>query len=364
MTDMPPPAGPAAAPASGSAAVPACSPLVQPLGRPPSGPPAGGAKPRRRVGVLTVLAIVLLALSLVGNVALVVAIILMTEFVDFGRTEDAYTEHVLEKGPSSKKVAVIRVEGLIDEYLAQSLRVQMQRAARDDSVKAVILRIDSPGGGLTASDMIHHDVQTLLAKKPVIAAMDAVAASGGYYVACAADAIVAQRTTITGSIGVIGQFFFLSGLLKDKLGIEIVTLKMGDQKDWPNMFAAGMPPEQRQYMVDALLKPGYDRFIDTVAESRDMKRDQVLKLATGRIYMAAEAQKHGLIDEVGYFDRAVALAKDRAGIQEARVVEYVLPFRLLDLLGAQARGPSLLDLKPEKLAGLASPRVMYLWTGH
>jgi protease-4 len=194
--------------------------------------------------------------------------------------------------------------------------------------------------------------------------MDAVAASGGYYIACAADKIVAQQTTVTGSIGVIGEFFFLSGLLKDKLGVQVVTLKMGDQKDWPNMFGADLPAEQRQYLMDSLLRPGYDRFVDVVAESRDLQRDAVLKLATGRIFMASEARENGLIDEVGYFERAIQIAKDRAQIAEARVVEYVLPFRLLDILGVQAKQTNLLNLTPEKLAGLASPRVMYLWTGY
>jgi protease-4 len=355
MTDAPPPSGSSPAPG------PASAPLVQPLVRP--SPPPAGQKPRR-VGVLAVLALVFLGLSLVGNAVLVVALIAMAEFMGGGYTEDAYVEHVVEKGPSSRKIAVIRIEGIIDESLARSLRTQMQRAARDSTVKAVILRIDSPGGGLTASDMIHHDVQTLLADKPVVAAMDAVAASGGYYVACAADQIVAQQTTVTGSIGVIAEFFFLSGLLKDKLGVQIVTLKMGDQKDWPNMFAADMPPEQRQYMMDTLLRPGYDKFVDTVAASREMKRDAVLRLATGRIFMADEAKKHGLIDEVGYFDRAIAIAKDRAQIKDARVVEYVLPLRILDILGVSAKQSALLDLRPERLAGLASPRIMYLWTGY
>ena len=355
MTDAPLPSG--SSPAPGPESAPLIQPLVSP-GRPPA-----GQKPRR-VGVLAVLALVFLGLSLVGNAVLIVALIAMTEFMGGGYAEDAYLEHVVEKGPSSRKIAVIRIEGIIDESLARSLRTQMQRAARDSTVKAVILRIDSPGGGLTASDMIHHDVQTILADKPVVAAMDAVAASGGYYVACAADQIVAQQTTVTGSIGVIAEFFFLSGLLKDKLGVQVVTLKMGDQKDWPNMFAADMPPEQRQYMMDTLLKPGYDKFVDTVAASREMKRDAVLRLATGRIFMAEEAKKHGLIDEVGYFDRAIAIAKDRAQIKDARVVEYIQPFRLFDLLGAQAKADTVLNLSRDKLAGLAAPRIMYLWTGY
>jgi protease-4 len=340
----------------------------QPMAAPPPAlaPPA---RPPRRWGALGVFLAILLGLSVIANGVLLVVIFALVGAISGGGIEDNYIERVVERGPSSQKIAVIRVAGIIDDYLVESLRGQMVRAAEDKRVKAVILRIDSPGGMLTASDMIHNDVKTLLAGKPVLAAMDGVAASGGYYVACATSEIVAQPTTVTGSIGVIGQFFFLKGLLADKLGIQMVTLKMGSQKDWPNMFAADMPPEQQEYIMSTLLKPGYDHFVDIVAKSRKMPREKVVSLATGRIFMAKEAKESGLIDEVGYFDRAVELAKEKAGIAQARVVEYVQPFRLFDLLAASSAsaksplGIDLKDLRPEKLAALASPRVMYLWTG-
>jgi len=358
MTDTPQP--PAPPPAAGTGAG---QPPVQPFSRGPLAPPPA-PKPARRVSVLTVIALVLLGLSLAANAVLVIALVAMAGFAGVGYTEEAYVEHVIEKGSSSNKIAVIRIEGIIEESMAEVLRLQLQRAAHDRSVKAVILRINSPGGGLTASDMIYHDVKTILEEKPVIAAMDSVAASGGYYVACAADKIVAQHTTVTGSIGIIGEFFFLSGLLKDKLGVHVVTLKMGEQKDWPNMFAADMPPEQRDYLMDTLLRPGYDRFVDTVSEAREIKRDEVLKLATGRVFMAPEARKNKLIDEIGYFDRAIKIAEQEAGISGARVVEYIQPFRLLDILGVNAKADTLLNLSREKLSNLASPRIMYLWTGY
>jgi len=329
-------------------------------------PPSAPSRPPRRWGLLSALLVVLLGLSVLANVVLVLVIVGLAGALGSSGIEDNYVERIVERGPSSQKIAVIHVAGFIDEYMVASLRAQMVRAAEDRHVKAVILRIDSPGGGLTASDMIYMDVKTVLADKPVLAAMDGVAASGGYYVACASGPIVAQPTTITGSIGVIGEFFFLKGLLTDKLGIQMVTLKMGSQKDWPNMFAADMPPEQQEYLMTTLLKPGYDQFVDIVAKSRKMPREKVLSLATGRIFMAKEAKDVGLIDEVGYFDRAVALAKQKAGIAEARVVEYIRPFRFLDFLAASARTPfgmDLKDLRPEKLAALASPRILYLWTG-
>jgi len=272
---------------------------------------------------------------------------------------------VIERGPSSQKIAVIRIEGLIYEPLVARVRSKLDRAARDDDVVAVILRIDSPGGYLTASDMLYHEIRSFAREtdKPVVAAMDAVAASGGYYAACAAGDVVAQRTTVTGSIGIIAQYFFLSGLLEDKLGIRTVTLKMGDQKDWPNMFAADITPEQSEYIMTTLLRPGYDQFVDVVAEARGMDRQEVLRLATGRIFMAREAKQCGLIDEIGYFERAVEIAKERAGIDRARVVELIRPFGFFDLFSLSTKAKSLLDLGPESLPALSSPRIMYLWTG-
>ena len=363
MTDTPLPPGPP--PASG----PPPMPPAQTFSRGPYVPQA--QKPAKRRGVLTVIALVLLGLSVIGNAVLIVALVVVAGFssissIDgFGYGEEsAFIERVVEKGPASHKIAVIRIDGIIEDSMAASLHQQLLRAARDNSVRAVILRIDSPGGGLTASDMIYHDVQTILEDKPVVAAMDSLAASGGYYIACAADKIVAQHTTITGSIGVIGEFFCLGGLLNDKLGVKVVTLKMGDQKDWPNMFGADMPPEQREYLMDSLLRPGYDRFVDTVAEARDLKRDEVLKLATGRVFMAPEAKKNKLIDEIGYFERAVEIAKEQAHISDARVVEYIQPFSLLNILGVQAKTDTVLNLNRDKLAGLAAPRIMYLWTGY
>jgi len=313
------------------------------------------------------LATILLLLSVLVNAVLLVAVIaLASSLVVAGVGEAPINELAMPKGPASTKIAVIRLEGIIDEEMVRSLGKQTWRAAEDNNVKAVILLIDSPGGGLTASDALHHQVKTRLADrgKPVIVAMDSVAASGGYYVACAADTIVAQPTTITGSIGVVAQFFFLRTLMTDKLGITPVTLKMGEQKDWPNIFGdTELSEEQRWYLMDTLLAPGYERFVDVVAEGRAMDRDRVLELATGRIFMAAEAREVGLVDEVGYFERAVEIAKEAAGVEKARVVEYVEPFNFSRLLGLSAKAERMMNMTPERLAALASPKVMYLWTG-
>ena len=332
---------------------------------PPAPVGGGGAHPPRRRSVAAIVLGILLALSVAVNVLLVALVVfglLIAGAVSSG--DEMLIERVVQKSSSANKIAVIRIHGIINEEMAERLHTQFERAREDPRVKAVILRINSPGGGLTASDAIYHDIQTLLADKPVVAAMDAVAASGGYYIACSARQIVAQRTTITGSIGVIAQFFFLKDLLKDKLGVVPVTLKRGEQKDWPNLFNADITEEQKDYILGTLMEPGYQQFVDVVADSRRMDRKKVLALATGRIFLGKDAKDHGLVDDVGYFDDAVAAAKKLAGVAHARVVEYAQPFSLAVLLGAQAKAQTLVDLNPEKLAGLASPKIMYLWTGN
>jgi len=337
--------------------------------RPGQVPVPDGAKPKKRTSVLGILTVILLVLSIGANAVLLIMVIglaaMLGGSLTGGGVEDTYLERVIERGPSSQKIAVIRIEGLIYDPLVAQVRAKLDRAARDDDIKAVILRINSPGGYLTASDVLHHEISLFARKtnKPVVAAMDAVAASGGYYAACAAGDIVAQRTTVTGSIGIIAQYFFLNGLLQDKLGIRTATLKMGDQKDWPNMFAPDITPEQSEYIMSTLLQPGYDQFVDVVAEARDMDRADVLRLATGRIFMAREARECGLIDRVGYFETAVEIARERAGIGQARVVELVQPFGFFDLFSVSTKAKSLLDLGVEGLPSLASPRIMYLWTG-
>jgi len=335
------------------------------------GSPTGDAEPAPHKGgrVLAVLGTIVLVLSIGANLILILAVIGLASMLGTslgGATvDDSLLERTVERGPSGTKIAVVRIEGIIEDTMVETVRRRLDRAARDDDVVAVILRINSPGGYLTASDALYHEIRVFAeeSRKPVVAAMDSVAASGGYYAACAAETIVAQRTTVTGSIGIIAQYFFLNGLMQDKLGVETVTLKRGRQKDWPNMFSEGMTADQQAYIMEALLDPGYDQFVDVVAEARGMDRDDVLRLATGRIFMGPEARENGLIDEVGYFRRAIDIAMDEAGVSKARVVEYVQPFGFMDMFGLSMQARSLLDLGPEALSSLSSPRVMYLWTG-
>jgi protease-4 len=337
---------------------PGAAPLAPAADRPPH--------PRRR-SVWATLATILLVISALGNLALVAAVVLALGLADSigGVEADGLRERIVEKGEVRDKVAIIRVDGIIDEYLVEDVEKQVRRAAHDKRVKAVILQINSPGGGLTASDSLLHLLMTDLEEKPIVAMMDAVAASGGYYVACAARKIVAQPTTITGSIGVIGHVFFVNELMKDKLGVVPVTIKMGEQKDWPNMFTQrGITEEQHKYLMDTFLTPGYEKFLEVVRQARSFEDAEVRRLATGRAFMGAEAKDLHLVDEVGYLERAVELAQDLAGLAGARVVEYRRVPTLADLLVLQAPAKHVLGLSPEKVAGLGGFRVMYLWTGY
>jgi protease-4 len=345
-----------------------------PFGNVGSGPSAAtplsdrpAPAPRGRRSIWATLATILLVLSALGNLALLVLLGLVFGLVESlgGADSDGVREHVLEKGTTRDKVAVIRIEGIIDEYMVEEAKKQITRASQDKRVKAVILQINSPGGGLTASDTLHHLLKTDLEEKPIVASMDSVAASGGYYVACAAKKIVAQPTTITGSIGVIGHVFFVNELMKDKLGVVPVTIKMGEQKDWPNMFTQrGLPQEQHQYLMDTFLVPGYEKFLEVVRQARGYEEAEARRVATGRAFMAPEAKDLRLVDEIGYFERAVELAQELAGISGAKVVEYRRIPTLADLLVLESGAKQVFSLSPEKIAGLGGFRVMYLWTGY
>jgi len=305
-------------------------------------------------------------ISVLANIGLIAAVAGLAVMVSPGFGGDSFLEErLVEPGPAGHKIAVIRIDGILDEETVERITPMIEKAQKDKNVKAIILRIDSPGGGITASDVLHHKIGDLRdSGKPIVTAMEGVAASGGYYIACATDYIVAQPTTITGSIGIIAEFFFLNTLMKDKLGVTPVTLKIGEKKDWPNMFGASdITPEQRDYFEKSLLRPGYDRFVDVVAEGRDLKKEDVLPIANGAVYSADKAKELKLIDEIGYFETAVDAAKDLAKLTEARVVEYHHPPGLSDLLGIGFQAKAALDLRPEKISALAAPHVMYLWKG-
>jgi len=220
------------------------------------------------------------------------------------------------------------------DTIAEALR----NAAADDSVKAVVLRVNSPGGSGSASDVIAREVENTVAEKPVIVSMGDYAASGGYYVSAPATAIVADPTTITGSIGVFFGKFVLKGLF-DKLGITNDYVDFGKGGSFASASRRWTLEDQAK--VEGLASRFYDRFLSLVAENRHMDVEAVHKIAQGRVWTGAEAKKVGLVDELGGFDKALALARDKAKIaagQDVAVVVFPAPKSAFDRFFEETNG--------------------------
>lgn len=330
---------------------------------PPVYYPPPTAQPRRRSGWRVFFRIVLV-LSILANVFLFLMLAGLAAVFATGYG-GILTEEVIRKGPANSKIAVISVQGIIYGQMADDVYNQLKAAAKDENVKGLIVRVTSPGGTISGSDRIHHEIQKYKAEngKPVIAFMQGVAASGGYYTSVACDKIMAEPTTITGSIGVISWWLVVQELLEDKLGIIPVTVKSGKKKDWPSSFRKP-DAEELKYIEEKVITPAYDRFVSVIAQGRKgiLTIDQIKRLADGGIFGAEEARKEKLIDGIGYLDDAIALVKSIAKIAEARVVEYRKPFSLGDFFSYQK--PNTLRIDRNTLYELGTPQVLYLWSAY
>ncbi len=234
------------------------------------------------------------------------------------------------------RIALIRVEGVILD--AQATVGELKRFSENPSVKAIVLRIDSPGGGVVPSQEIHDAVQRVRSKnnKAVIASMGSVAASGGYYIAAATDRIVANPGTLTGSIGVIMETANVEGLLQ-KIGVEGVVIKSGKYKD------VGSPlrkmSEEERGLLQAVMDDVHKQFIEAVASGRALEVTDVQALADGRIFTGRQAKEARLVDELGDLEDAIQLAADVVGIEgEPKVVEPRRRFSIRELVDSQLSG--------------------------
>ncbi|TAN63120.1 signal peptide peptidase SppA [bacterium] len=216
---------------------------------------------------------------------------------------------VLFKSGRSDKVVVVRLDGVITD--SAEISEKLRELRDEDDVKAVVIRIDSPGGAVGPSQEIYSEIKRLSKTKKVVASLGALAASGGYYAAVAANKIVANPGTLTGSIGVIVQFINAEGLLS-KVGIKGHTVKSGAFKDVGSPFRE-IKPEETAYM-QAVINDVNNQFIKAVAEGRGMKTEDVEKLADGRVFTGAEAKTKGLVDSLGDLTDAVELGAKLAGI--------------------------------------------------
>jgi protease-4 len=242
------------------------------------------------------------------------------------------------------------------------LREELTKAGKDPKVRALVVRINSPGGTVTASDIMYRELESFkrTSKLPVVASMMDVAASGGYYVALAADTIVAHPTTVTGSIGVIMLSLNAEGLMQ-KVGVAASAIKSGERKDMGSPFRA-LTPEERQ-IFQSVIDNLHRQFVAKVVERRKIPPATAATLADGRIYTAEQALANSLIDQIGYVPDAIDVAKRAAGVQEARVIVYKRPreYRATYYARSEAEAGGFATLS--QLAGLAGagPKFLYLW---
>ena len=242
-------------------------------------------------------------------------------------------------------------------------REELKKAAEDSDVKALIVRINSPGGTVTASDILFKELQMFkrATKVPVVAVMMDVAASGGYYVALGADTIVAHPTTVTGSIGVIMVTVNAEGLLQ-KLGVAAGAIKSGERKDMGSPFRA-LTGEERQ-IFQSVIDGLQGQFLARLVESRKLPMDTARRLADGRVYTAQQALDLKLIDRIGYMDDALELTRKAIWVDQAKVVVYHRPSEYRATYYARSEAPTgSLDMSISRLASVvgSGPGFFYLW---
>ena len=261
---------------------------------------------------------------------------LLKEKVDIGEDEDLkfvsyndYRKSFSTYKSSPNEIAVIVADGTImpgdgnqnDKVIGAETFVKEIRAAREnDDIKAIVLRVNSPGGEFKASDMMWREIELATKEKPVIASMSDYAASGGYYLAMACDTIVAQPHTITGSIGIFGIMFDLSDFFDEKLGITFDEVRTGAYGDTYTVTRPLTPAEKK--IIQQSLDEYYDTFTSKAAEGRDMTQAQILEVASGRVWTGAEAEERNLVDVLGGFNDAVRIAAERAGVADDYKVRY------------------------------------------
>ena len=282
-----------------------------------------------------------------------------------------YRETVLQQGSkgSSDKIVLIKLRGMISSSLpgnvgdsmVDDMRTALQQARDDRNVRAVVLEIDSPGGEVTASDVIYNWVVKTRAKKPVVVYMDSLAASGGYYVACGGKYLMANETTITGSIGVIIQTLNYEQLF-NKIGLAAVVFKSGKFKDMLN-GARPMAPEEREFVQSFVMKT-YDKFLGIVARERNVPADVLRNtVADGRILSGKDALENKLIDGLGQIEDAFAKAKELGNAREASIVKYGPPFswgRIFRAFGSTESSKIELTLPKQFVPQLETGRAYFL----
>ncbi len=314
--------------------------------------------------------------TLLFFVLFISSLVLNKVLVTSNSTKDRkYVEETVVEGSGENKVAIIPIKGVLSNESAEGLflekpsiveivKQQLDQAADDTQVKAVLLEVDSPGGGITASDMIYHQITTFKAgtQKKVVVYMQDIAASGGYYISAAADAIIAHPTTITGSIGVIMPLINVAELIS-RYGIKDNSIASGNLKE------IGSPLKQMTAdeadVLKGIIDEMYLQFIKVISTGRNLDIEVVKKIADGRIYTGKQALEKGLVDELGYQEDAINLTKKLAGLTEATIVRYEKHYGMADLFGLMSKKlfqHNTIRLDISQLQEQSDCRPMYLWT--
>ncbi|MFC5735246.1 signal peptide peptidase SppA [Cytobacillus gottheilii] len=294
----------------------------------------------------------------------------------FTSASDPFAEEVIEEGNAMNKIAVLNLNGTIQDtgeagsllgatgYNHQSFMKKLDFVKEDNSVEGIILRVNTPGGGVVESAEIHDKIVEIQeeTEKPVYISMGSMAASGGYYISAPADKIFASAETMTGSLGVIMQGYNFSGLAEN-LGVDFVTIKSGEYKDI--MSSTREMTEAERSILQDMIDNSYDGFVKVISEGREMTEAEVREIADGRIYDGRQALELNLIDGFGYLDDVIQQMEDDYDLGGAQVVQYAdnVGFGSLLSMGVQKfAGPE------TEMAGLVnllshthSPRLMYLY---
>jgi len=271
-------------------------------------------------------------------------------------------QNVKEKKRDGEQIAVYYAYGTIVQenvtgplnqehsIVAKDVCADLEKLAKDDDVKAVVLRVNSPGGDAYASEQIWHQIMELKAKKPVVVSMGDYAASGGYYISCPASWIVAQPNTITGSIGIFGVFPDASELVTQKLGVKFDEVKTNKNSGFGNLMARPLNGEEIS-LLQGYINRGYNLFRKRVADGRKQKTEDIEKIAQGRVWLGQDALGHKLVDQLGGLDDAIAKAATLAKLDEYYTREYPAAPDFIDQFTASMAGGNYLDEQMQLMLG-------------
>ncbi|WP_078545085.1 signal peptide peptidase SppA [Litchfieldia alkalitelluris] len=291
--------------------------------------------------------------------------------------ENEFVEHTLVQGTGLNKILVLHVNGTIQDtgndvssffnsagYQHQSFLRMIDQAKEDNSIKGIILRVNSPGGGVVESAEIHNRLVEFReeTEKPVYVSMGTMAASGGYYISAAADKIFAVPDTLTGSLGVIMQGINYSELA-ERYGVSFETIKSGPYKDIMSA-SRDMTKEERE-ILQSMVNNAYDGFVEVISSGRNLSEDEVRRIADGRIYDGRQAKELNLVDELGYFEDTLEAMKKDHDLGDISVVEYKTHYGFNSLFTMSAQKLFTEDIELASLMQLVSqpnsPRMMYLY---